>query len=319
MQHPFLAMAFWSLGLAAVTPAALAQSRAPQIPVVVGKPAYEELVRTMREDELLTVSLLRFIDSEPHSYNPKCLANLKGSRLTTTIAWAMEPSISDEEVAEGLRFYKTEAGRKFTERVYRQVVENEPLDDDPTMLLKYFSVDELRELGRFGKSPLGAKLMGKEGVMKQRRVGLSVKAEVLDLLNICTETLAGMRTLVRCESAPIPNPEGNCSARYKVTSVPKPNVQSTSISTTCTDPQMSARGHNASLDGVHETVGLRWTDARTLEVTLPPGVKPRYRSDEGRPGNEAMKFSFRARKPTDPPATSCVAAPPLDEFGWPAG
>jgi hypothetical protein len=271
--------------------AALGQAL-PEPPALVAKPSYLALVRAMREDELLLITLRQQIQSERHSYNAECLANLRPSLLTPTIAWAMEPSIRTQEVAEATRFFESEAGRQLV-----------------------LTGNETSETSRFAKSEAGEKLLVKK-ITRQPRVLLSVRAEVLDLLNICTDTLAGTRQLTYCQSDWVSSADNACSARYEVIGRAGETARSTRVSLYCDLAGRSLSSVLTELPGPHETIGLHWREPRSLEMLLPGSIAPRFKqtADPAR----GLKFEYRVRKPDDPQAKPCVPAAPIDEFGWPA-
>ena len=257
----------------------------PQPPEIVAKPAYVALVRAMKEDEVLLRILRRQIESEKHRYKAECVANLRPGLVTTTIAWAMEPAISAQEVADATRFFESEAGRNEAER------------------------------DRFMKTEAGNKLLVRS-ITRQPRVLVSLRAEVLDLLNICTDTLEGTRQITYCESNWVRSADEACSARYEVSGRAGDAARVTRVSLYCDFRGSDLSSLLTELPGAHETVGLSWPGSRTLEVLLPASVTPRYRQT-GDPAR-ALKYEYHTRKPDDPPAAACVATPPIDEFGWPA-
>jgi hypothetical protein len=285
----------------------------PQPPDIVAKPPYLALVRAMREDELLLMTVRRQIESEKHAYNAECLANLRPGLVTRTIAWAMEPSISAQEVADAIRFFESETGRKLVERTYRQLKDGLASADAGVPEL---TGTEGLEMSRFMKSAAGNKLLVKR-ITRQSRVLVSLKAEVLDLLNICTDTLEGTRHVTLCESEWVPSADKACSARYDVTGRAGDAARVTRVSLYCDFAGSDLSSLLTELPGRHETIGLNWPESRTLEMLLPPAVTPRYKQTADRV--RGLKYEYHTRKPGDPPAARCVPTAPIDEFGWPAG
>ncbi len=270
----------------------------PQPPEIVAKPSYVALVRAMREDELLLTTLRRQIESEKHNYKAECLANLRASLITTTIAWAMEPSIGAQEVAEATRFFQSEAGRKLVDA-----------------RLAGLNTTETLETSRFAKTEAGETLLRKN-ITRQPRVLLSLRAEVLDLLNICTDTLEGTRHITYCESEWVRSTDKVCAARYEVTGLAGDDARATRVSLYCDFPHSAVSSLLTELPGRHETIGLSWRDSRTLELLLPASATPRYRQAADRA--RGLKYEYLTRKSGDSPAAPCLPTVPVDEFGWPA-
>jgi hypothetical protein len=285
----------------------------PQPPDLVAKPPYLALVKAMREDELLLMTLRRQIEKEKHNYKAECLANLRPSLVTTTIAWAMEPSISAQEVADAIRFFESETGRKLVTRTYLQVKDGLESTD---ARLPEFTATEVLEMNRFAKSDAGEKLLVKN-ITKQSRVLVSLKSEVLDLLNICTDTLEGTRHITYCESEWVRSADRICSARYEVTGRAGDADRATRVSLYCDFPGSALSSLLTELPGRHETIGLNWRESRTLELLLPAAVTPRYKQAADRA--RGLKYEYQTRKPGDTPAQPCAPSAPVDEFGWPAG
>jgi len=239
----------------------LAQGQAlPQPPELVAKPAYVALVKSMHEDEKLLEIVRRQIESEKHAFKAECFANLRPGLITPTIAWAIEPSFSPEDVAEATRFFAN--------------------------------------------------------ITQQPRVMLSVRAEVLDLLNICTDTLEGTRQITYCQSDWLANADKSCQVRYQVAGRAGDNARSTRVSLYCDFKGSDLSSLLTELPGQHETIGLSWRDSRTLELVLPPSVTPRYRQAGDRA--RGLTYEYRTRSAADAPALRCAATPTIDEFGWPA-
>src|SRR5262249_11949041 len=134
---------------------------------------------------------------------------------------------------------------------------------------------EVLETNRFKKSDAGDKLLVKD-ISRQPRVLLSVKAEVLDLLNICTETLDGTRQIRYCESELVSSAARAGSAQYEVTGRAGDAARSTRVSLYCKFPRSDVSSLLTELPGRHESIGLNWRDSRTLEVLLPASIEPRY-------------------------------------------
>jgi hypothetical protein len=298
--------------IAAAFYAAIAYTQEPpRGPEIVAKPAYLELVKAMRDDEVYALVHRARVELQKHPYNPRCIANLRPSQLTVTIAWALEPALSEQEAAAGKRFFETDVGRKWVARTIMQL--EKKLDgDDPS--LPQFSLLEKADIGRFASTSAGDKLLTRD-VSKQKRVTLSVRGEVLELVNNCTQTLAGTRRAVYCESGRVSNAEKSCSANYSVAGPVPGDSRTTHVSYYCLPTDVHVSGTPLVLPGRHETVGLHWRENRVLEVLLPTGVKPT--SQETKDYFGRLKIEYRARRPSDPPAMSCVNRPPLDEFGWP--
>jgi hypothetical protein len=270
--------------------------------VVVAKAPYLALVKAMREDETVLRNLTRQIESERHSYKAECVANLRPGLLTATIAWALEPSISAQEVAEATRFFESETGRKLIHRATDAAA--------PAL-----TAGEELEVSRFTKSEAGDKLLVK-GITRQARVLLSAKAELLDLLNTCTETLDGTRQIRYCQSEWVASDDNACSARYEITGRSGEAARATRVSLYCKFPGSDLSSLLTELPGQHATIGLHWRENRTLELLLPPSITPLY-TQTGYV-KRGLKYEYRLRKPGDPPAAPCDPTAPVDEFGWPA-
>jgi hypothetical protein len=284
----------------------------PRPPDIVAKPPYLALVRAMREDELLLMTLRRQIESGKHTYKAECLANLRPGLVTTTIAWAMEPSISAQEVADAIPFFESEAGRKSVGRAYLQMKDGLAATD---ARLPALTEAEVLEVSRFAKSEAGEKLLVKN-ITRQSRVLVSLKAEVLDLLNICADTLEGTRRVTYCESEWVSSADKACSARYDVTGRAGDAARVTRVSLYCDFAGSDLSSLLTEVPGRHETIGLNWRESRTLEMLLPALVTPQYKRTADRAG---LKYEYRARSAGDPPAAACVPTAPIDEFGWPTG
>lgn len=265
------------LGMGTFHGSALRAQALPQPADLVAKPAYLALVRAMRADEILLASLRSRIESEKHTYKSECLANLRPGLLTATLAWAIEPSLSARDVAEAVRFFES--------------------DTEKTGV------------------PTGAAARAKSAV-QEPRVLLSVKAEMLDLLNICTDTLEGIRKIVYCQSDWVPSPDKACSARYEVTGTTGDAARETRVSLYCKFDGSDLSSLLTELPGRHETIGLNWRASRTLEMVLPPAVKPLY--EQTSYSVRGLKYEYHTRRTGDPPPAACLPAPPVDEFGWPA-
>jgi hypothetical protein len=286
----------------------------PQPPDLIAKPPYLALVRAMREDELLLTTQRRRIERENHRYRAECLANLRPALVTATIAWAMEPAISAQEVAEATRFFESDAGRKLVSRRNTQLTDGLASTDHPS--LPQLNADELAEANQFTKSEAGDKLLVKN-ITQQPRVLMSVKAELLDLLNTCTETLDGTRQIRYCESASVTSADQACSAQYEVTGPAGDSARFTRVSLYCKFAGSDLTALLTELPGRQETIGLDWRENRTLEVLLPPSIAPRYTQSGYR--ERGLKYEYRTRKADDPPAAPCVPTAPVDPFGWPVG
>ena len=195
--------------------------------------------------------------------------------MTATIAWAIEPGISSEEVAEANHFFASEAGRKLVSRKYLQM-ENALASTDT--LLPELTETEALETSRFANSGAGDKLMVKN-ITRQPRVLVSVKAEVLDLLNICTETRDGTRQVTYCQSEWVASADKACLARYEVTSRSGDPERATRVSLYCKFPGSDLSSLLTELPGRHETIGFSWREDRTLECCC----RPRSRRDTRRP------------------------------------
>jgi hypothetical protein len=251
-----------AIALFSVSGVQLAYGQAlPQPPELVAKPAYVALVKSMHEDEKLLEIVRQQIQGEKHAFRAECLANLRPGLIAPTIAWAIEPSFSAEDVAAASRFFAD--------------------------------------------------------ITRQPRVMLSVRAEVLDLLNICTDTLDGTRQITYCQSDWVPNADKSCSVRYEVVGGASDGPRSTRVSLYCDFSGSDLSSLLTELPGRHETIGLSWRGNRTLELLLPPSVTPKYKqaSDPAR----GLTFEYRARSAADPPPARCAATPTIDEFGWPSG
>jgi len=285
----------------------------PQPPELVAKPPYVALVRAMREDELLLMSLRPQVEREKHSYNAECFANLRPGLLTATIAWAIEPSISAQEATDATRFFESEAGRNLVTRTYLQAKDG---PESTAAGLPELTDTEVLETNRFSKSAAGEKLLVKK-ITEKSRVLVSAKAELLDLLNICTETLDGTRQVTYCQSDWVPSADNACSARYEVTGRSGDAARSTRVSLYCKFEGSDLSSLLTELPGRHETIGLNWRDNRTLELRLPASVAPRYTQT----GYSArgLRYEYQTRRPGDASAVPCVPAAPVDEFGWPVG
>jgi hypothetical protein len=194
-------------------------------------------------------------------FRAECFANLRPGLITSTIAWAMEPSVDADDVAAATRFFAD--------------------------------------------------------ITRQPRVMLSVRAEVLDLLNICTDTLEGTRQITYCQSDWIQNADKSCSVRYEVVGRAGEAARSTRVSLYCDFKGSDLSSLLTELPGQHETIGLSWRDSRTLELILPPSVTPRYKLTGERA--RGLAYEYRTRSAADAPAAQCEATPPIDAFGWPAG
>lgn len=154
-------------------------------------------------------------------------------------------------------------------------------------------------------------------IAQQPRVMLSVRAEVLDLLNICTDTLEGTRQITYCQSEWVPNADKSCSVRYDVAGRAGDDARSTRVSLYCDFKGSDLSSLLTELPGQHETIGLNWRESRTLEVVLPPSVTPRYKQTGDRA--RGLTFEYRSRTAADPPPARCAPTPTIDEFGWPKG
>jgi hypothetical protein len=233
----------------------------PQPPDLVAKPEYIALVKATREDEKVLEIVRRQIESEKHAFKAECLTNLRPGLITSSIAWAIEPSVDPQDAADATRFFAN--------------------------------------------------------ITQQPRVMLSVRGEVLDLLNICTDTLEGTRQISYCQSEWVPNADKSCSVRYDVAGRAGESARSTRVSLYCDFKGSDLSSLLTELPGQHETIGLSWRDSRTLELVLPPAVTPRYRqsADPAR----GLTFDYRTRTGADPPPARCAPTPTIDEFGWPAG
>jgi hypothetical protein len=282
--------------------AALAHSQEPpKGPEIVAKPAYLELVKAMRDDEIHALGHKARVELQQPPYNPRCIANLRPSQLTMTIAWALAPALTEQEAAAGKRFFETDVQ-----------LEKKLDGDDPS--LPQFSLLEKVDIGRFASTSAGDKLLTKQ-VSREKRVVLSVRGEVLELVNNCTETLAGKRHVTYCESGRVSNAEKSCSANYYVRGPLHGESRTTHVSYYCLPTDVHVSGVSLVVPGRHETMGFHWRENRVLEVLLPAGVKPTDQETKDYYGR--LKIEYRSRRPTDPPAMSCENGPSLDEFGWP--
>jgi hypothetical protein len=287
-----------------------AQAQEPRKPVeMTSKPVYVDLVKAMREDELYLLAYKASLAERKHSYNARCVANLKPAHLTKALAWTMTWSLSEQDAGEARAFFETDIGRKWTSRDVTRT-EKKLNPDDPS--LPVFSTDEMAVLDKFLKASTGEKLLRRRA-NPEKPVQDTVKAEMLERLDGCTETLAGMRPLTYCASASVPNPEKTCSARYHVASVVGSKTRETVVTFHCENLSMS--GTPLSVPGQHETIGLVWHENLRLEILVPAGSKPK-RSGLPNRYRGGPEFAHRERRPSDPPPAACVPLPPRDEFGW---
>lgn len=287
-----------------------AQAQEPGKPVeMTSKPVYVELVKAMRHDEVQLLAYKANLEERKHSYNARCVANLKPAHLTKPLAWTMTWSFSEQEAAEARTFFETDMGRKWAARDVA-MVQKKLNPEDPS--LPQFSADELAAMDKFFKSPAGEKVLRKRTHIEKPVID-TVKAEMLERLDLCTETLAGMKPVTYCASAAVPNPEKTCSARYHVASVVGGKARETVVTFRCENQGMA--GIALSVPGQHETVGLVWHENLRLEILVPPGAKakPSGLPNRYRGGPE---FAHRERRPSDGPASACVPTPARDEFGW---
>lgn len=246
----------------AVLPAVVRAQALPQpAEIVIAKPAYLALVKETGEDSRLLSIVRQQVESQKHAYNPRCLASLRPDLIAPTIAWAIEPSITLQEL------------------------------------------DGMRDTSRLAN------------ITRQPRVMLSVKAEVLDLLNICTDTIAGTRQITYCESAWVQSPDKACSARYEVFGWAGEQARSTRASVYCDLPRTNLSSILTEMPGQHETIGLAWRETRTLEVLLPPSIKPLYQLPADR--QHGLAYEYRVRTSRDRPPEPCVPTASIDELGWP--
>jgi hypothetical protein len=146
--------------------------------------------------------------------------------------------------------------------------------------------------------------MGKNAITRQASVLRLVLSEVKDHLFRCGEVLSGAMPLTVCESERIRNSDQQCSADYRVTSRVGEKQPETTINVSCQFPDRTYSLSSMQLPGRQENIGLVWRDARTAEVSLPPGAKPRVVKS----GSEALKVNVRTRAAADAQATRCEIA-----------
>ncbi|WP_331153240.1 DUF2059 domain-containing protein [Steroidobacter sp.] len=257
----------------------------------VAEASYSEtirLVRSMREDEMIMAGLQAKFAQEIKAGNgpqhASCVAQLKYPMLTGLIASGISPRLSDAEVAEAIQFYRSPVGRKFLERGYQELAQNLPPDPD------HLSTEEKVALGKFGKRPVGRKLL-------QDRITLSEPIMQKAMMRLkmafddCVTEIEGIEGVIvtkTCTTAPVVTSDNACYVEQVLEGYPKrPAEDETSIRARCSG---DGRGHSypiARYQGHVKNIDLRWLDARTVEVTAPTGAKP---VGDVRPGEVRAQF-----------------------------
>jgi hypothetical protein len=255
------------------------------------------LVRLMREDETVLAAARQGVATD--KVKSRCLARMQPAALTSPIGSVIMLQMTPEEVDEAVRFFQTDAGRKTTEIKLGQV--RDGIEDPFDSRLPQLSLPEMRALPDFAKGPAGSKLM------KEKKISahVGIRAELYDYVQRCESVLTGALPSTFCTSTPVMAASGNCGALYSVTQRAGEKLRRTHLQVACKDERSSAHAFIAELEGQHETIGFAWTDERTLEVLLPPGVKV-VRKDAESHSNTKQRFMYRDRKATDVPAAACV-------------
>ncbi len=263
------------------------------------------LVRLMREDEVIL--MLSGQAAAKDKLKSRCVARLPLAELTETIGEAITVALSAEEIEEAVSFFQTDAGRKFTEIKYVQL-RDELQPSDPR--LHTLSVPEELALAEFVKRPAGRKLIREHATLHS-----TVKGEVFDYIVHCEQLLTGQAPATFCRSEPVVTADQTCSASYSVTQSAGEDARHTLVDVSCDDGKVASRALIAEFVGQHETIGLAWQDDHTLEVLLPPGIKTVRKDLASHYDGPKQKYLYRARKPTDAPAASCVRQPDFIDPG----
>lgn len=244
------------------------------------------LVRSMRADELLIAALHASLNGTTREWTKEqaaCLSKVKYPLLTDAVAVSLAAKLTDAEVADAIGFYRSDAGRKFTEQTFKDLRNNVVVNVDHDL-----NAQERRELAEFANRPAGRKLV-KEQIVNQADLKQKVALRLRVVLDDC-EYQATKNTKV-WSSSPVRAPGGTCSAVKKVFAYGE-DVR-TEIVANCATSGFAF----AHFKGRIEQVGFRWLGGNALEVIHPAGATPSLRDSD-----EKLKITYRQRTPTDPPA-----------------
>lgn len=243
------------------------------------------LVRSMREDELFMAGLQSKLAEEVKAGKaPRyaaCLAKVRYPLFTDAIALGISSQLTDAEVAEGIEFFRSALGRKLLDQSYRGVMENRPLD------MNDFTTEETIALAKFGQRPAGRKLLQdrithREAVMSKANIRWRVAVEDCEAV-AGSDTGAPMQP-ESCKTAPLVSPDNACSVEQQFTVYPQPGSKATtSVLVNCLDRAEMPATYDGRVDGI----GLKWLDAKTVEVAAPRGAKL---LSEGRGGQFRAQF-----------------------------
>jgi hypothetical protein len=254
------------------------------------------LVRLMREDETVLIAVRQGVAKD--KVKSRCLARMQPAALTSPIGSVIMLQMTPEEINEAVRFFQSDAGRKATEIKLGQV--RDGIEDPFDSRLPQLSLPEMQALVEFAKRSAGRKVI-KEKVS----VHVGIRAELYDYVQRCEGVLTGEMRSTFCTSRPATAANGSCWAAYSVTQRAGEKLRRTHLHVSCKDELSTSQSFIAELEGQHETIGFAWTDERTLEVLLPPGVKV-VRKDTESYSTPKQRFVYRDRKATDPPAAACI-------------
>lgn len=257
------------------------------------------LVRSMREDELIMArqqaKLAADVKAGKAPRHAACLAQVKYPILTDAIAIVISSQLTDAEVAEGIQFYRSPLGQKILDRSYREITEQLPPGTD------YLSTEEKAELGKFSKRPVGRKLL-KDRITQSSavmgKVDVRMKVAYEDCAAAVELVSEGITRPDSCRGAPLASPDNACSVEQTFDVYP-PEAQigtQTIISVDCLSKSDSLAAYKGRVDGL----GLRWLDARTLEVAEPSGARR-----EGRTGSDDFRVKFKQLPAAKAQPTRC--------------
>jgi hypothetical protein len=281
------------------------------LPVPAAEAPFSEvirLVRSMRRDELSLLDLkqnfaVQASKAGDSSDRPECVNQMRYPAITDAVALAITSRLTGAEVQQAIKFYRSEAGRKLTERRYIERRDQSPPGD-----MSYLTAVEKSQLAAFRKTSAGRKLEQQDIGTDQTSMERILMRGQLQLSDCAEDALRAkdpsrLRTL--CASLPVAGPTNLCAAQYSTVEGLRDAPQ-TVVEVSCALGQRGG-GIVAAYRGAVKEIDFLWRDDTTLAVILPRGARSigQQAVDELK---SPLKFEYRSRRKGDAAGLMCVPA-----------
>ena len=107
-----------------------------------------------------------------------------------------------------------------------------------------------------------------------------------------------------CSSVPVTHPDGQCSAYYYQTDYGSGDVTTQAMADCVIDSQRLG-GNVVAFHTLDHSVGLRWLDPNTLEVSVPDGVKLEDQRTSAVYAGYPLTYTYRRLQPGNSEFTGC--------------